>query len=678
MTQKKDYLIFPGLPSPLGATQLKDLFNFALFSEHAMHVTLCLFTSDDKKPLIEIILDPKLHRTGFIWHVAIQGLESLDFEYGYRILGEKTPLSRFDDKKILSDPYARALNTSHVWGHKENTTPPLGVMTAETPFDWEGDVPPNIAIKDLIIYEMQVRSFTQHSSSHVASPGTFLGIIEKIPHLKTLGINAVELMPIFEFDECEIQIKNPKTGASLMNVWGYSTINFFCPMNRFGTGSKNSSTLDEFRSLVKAFHKNGIEVYLDVVYNHTAESHKAGPYFSFRGIDNQVYYMLDLKGEYLNFSGTGNTFNCNHPVVAQLILDSLRYWVIETHVDGFRFDLASILTRGEDGNPLDKPPIVEAITHDPVLANIKLIAEAWDAGGLYQVGNFPSDGRWCEWNGKFRDVVRRFIKGSDQTVGDFARVMTGSADLYGSTRKPYHSINFVTAHDGFSLKDLVSYQDKHNIENGEGNRDGANDNENWNCGAEGETSDPKIQALRSRQMRNLVTALLVAIGTPMILMGDEYGHTRYGNNNTWCQDGDLNFFLWDELKKNASWLRFYHLMIAFRNQNPLFKRSDFLKDSEIDWHGWEPLKANWSGNSRFLAYTLKDPLNHCDLYIAFNMDFKTAHIHLPPYSNGKKWYRVVDTALEAPNDFIKDPRSEEPLKDAYDIVGHSVLIAKLF
>jgi isoamylase/glycogen operon protein len=529
---------------------------------------------------------------------------------------------------------------------------------------------------ELIIYEMHVRSFTQDPSSKVKHPGTFLGIIEKIPYLKQLGINAIELMPIFEWDECELKNFNPKTGAPLKNVWGYSTINFFAPMNRYASHPGWTAALDEFRTLVKELHKQQIEVILDVVYNHTAEGNEHGPTFSFKGIDNQVYYMLSPQGEYLNFSGTGNTFNCNHPMVAQLIVDSLRYWVDEMHVDGFRFDLASILTRAENGAPLSAPPVIEQILNDPVLSNVKLIAEAWDAGGLYQVGSFPSAGRWMEWNGKYRDAVRKFIKGTDDLSGEFSRVISGSQHIYGHDRTPSHSVNFVTAHDGYSLKDLVSYMEKHNLGNGEENRDGANDNESWNCGAEGATANRKIIQLREQQMRNFHAALLLSIGTPMVLMGDEYGHSRNGNNNVWCQDNELNWFNWDLLQKNQGFHRFFRLMIRFRTQHPLLMRTSYLTDQDVQWHGLQPLKANWGAENRFIAYTLFDHEHSEHLYIAFNATFDPVHITLPQPPSGKKWYRIVDTSHPSPDDFIEQPRALPPMKFTYDLKGYAMILFK--
>ncbi len=669
-----------GSPIPLGASLKDKGINFALYSKHATGVKLCLFSPHSKHPFLEISLDPEANKTGQIWHIQLLNLPGDRLEYGYKITGlNEDPRHRFNPEKILSDPYALGLNTSHQWGYKdlnENEMPLLGRLLTEIPFDWEGAVPPQIPMKDLIIYEMHVRSFTQHSSSKTRTPGTFLGIVDKIPYLKKLGVNAIELMPIFEFDECENGRYNPKTGQKLQNYWGYSTINFFAPMNRFSSSHEWEATLNEFRTLVKEMHKNKIEVYLDVVYNHTAEGNQNGPYFSFRGIDNCVYYILNPEGYYLDYTGTGNTVNSNHPVVAQLILDSLRYWVNEMHVDGFRFDLASSLTRNEHGVPLPNPPIIQAMTSDPILANVKLIAEAWDAGGLYQVGTFPGEGRWFEWNGQYRDVVRRFLKGTNDQSGEFAKVMSGSEDLYGLDRTPCHSINFITAHDGFTLRDLVSYQDKHNEENGEDNCDGCNSNESWNCGEEGKTADHNVLGLREKQMRNFHVALMVAIGTPMILMGDEYGHTRNGNNNAYCQDNELNWFLWDELAKNEPFARFHRLMIQFRKKNQLLRRTTFLTDADVQWHGLEPFKPNWGSDNRFLAYTLKDVTHSDFLYIAFNAQFESATLTFPEIPSGKKWYRIVDTSLFAPNDFCENPTENSPLKYTYTLPSYSSLIAK--
>jgi len=651
-----------GVPSPLGPSKKDGMVNFAIFSAHAKGMALCLFSPGVPSPFAEIPLNPKVNRTGTIWHIAVSDLPEA-FDYGWRVS---------DAKVIVSDPYSKMLNSTHDWSDGFFASrQTLSHYSSSTHFNWENDSPPQIPMQDLIIYEMHVRGLTQDPSSHVKNPGRFSGMIEKIPYLKELGVNAVELLPIFAFDECDNLHKNPKTGKKLFNYWGYSTINFFCPMNRYAL----ADAMAEFKTLVKELHKNRIEVILDVVYNHTAEGNEKGHTFSFRGIDNSVYYLLGPDGHYLNFSGCGNTFNCNHPIVSQFILDSLRYWTSEMHIDGFRFDLASILTRDTHGHPIPHPPVIEAISKDPILANCKLIAEAWDAAGLYQVGSFPAYGRWAEWNGKYRDVVRKFIKGTDGVAGAFSGALSGSQDLYGKGRKPYHSVNFVIAHDGFSLKDLVSYNGKHNEENGEQNRDGTNDNESWNCGVEGPTENPKIVQFRQRQMKNFHTALMVSIGTPMILMGDEYGHTNHGNNNMWCHDS-LNWFQWNELEKNLKFHRFYRLMIYFRKHQSLFHRTEFLSPQDVDWHGHVPFKADWSGKSRFVGYTLKDTTKEQHLYIAFNAESTRPSVQLPDPPAHKKWYRIVDTALESPFDFIEEPQKYPPIKTSYKMEAYSVLIAQ--
>lgn len=676
------YHVHKGSAAPLGASRKGALTNFSLFSQHATSVTLCLFSPDAAHPFLSINLDPKSNRSADIWHIAIEGLPERIL-YAYKVDGPSDPAKGliYDKKRFVSDPYAKGLGSSHVWSDSfahEEIYEPKGKLISSSNFDWQGISPPNIPQENLIIYEMHVRGFTQHKSSNTKYPGTFLGIIEKIPYLKSLGINAIELLPIFEFNECENKLKNPKTQKRLHNFWGYSTVNFFCPMNRFAASNEWQASIDEFKTLVRELHRNQIEVILDVVYNHTAEGGKTGPYLSFKGIDNSVYYLLGPDGDYLNFSGTGNTFNCNHPVVRRLIVDSLKYWVKEMHVDGFRFDLASVLTRGLDGTPLSDPPLIDEILSEPGLANTKWIAEAWDAAGLYQVGSFPGQGEWYEWNGKYRDVVRRFIKGTDGQAGAFASAICGSQDLYGSDRGPYHSINFVTAHDGYSLKDLVSYQDKHNEGNAEENRDGANDNESWNCGVEGETQNRKILHLREVQMKNFLLTLFFSIGTPMILMGDEYGHTRKGNNNPYCQDNELNWFLWDELQKNQSLHQFCRSLIHFRTKySHFFCRKQFLTSSDIIWHGHKANTPSWDHGSRFIAYTLIDPKGH-DLYIAFNAHYEEAHIELPQRKDKKHWYKMIDTSLPAPQHFVESPEKGHPEKFSHKMPPYSALVLQAF
>ncbi|MBS0620410.1 MAG: glycogen-debranching protein [Verrucomicrobia bacterium] len=647
----------PGGPTPLGVSNSGSNLNFSLYSSVATKVVLSLFLPGDKRPFASV----PLSKTGQVWHVEVGDLPTLEIEYGYTI----------NDGPLVSDPYAKGLSLGQKWGATHGA--PRGKVVLDPPFDWQGITSPQIPMQDLIIYEMHVRAFTVDPSSKVKFPGTYQGMIEKIPYLKKLGINAVELLPIFEFDECQNHATNPLTGERLYNFWGYSTINFFCPMNRFASSKSWTAAITDFKTLVRELHRAGIEVILDVVYNHTAEGGKDGPIYSYKGIDKATYYMLRPDGTYIDFSGTGNTFNANHPIVSELIIDSLRYWVSTMQVDGFRFDLASCLTRDEEGHPLADPYVIRAISEDPILASTKLIAEAWDIG-MYQVGNFPGGKRWSEWNGKYRDSVRRFLKGSDGGSSAFARALSGSDDLYGKERNPYHSINFIIAHDGYTLRDLVSYQDKHNLANGEENRDGNNQNDSWNCGAEGKTKDPKILHLRERQIRNFHTALMLSLGTPMILMGDEYGHTRGGNNNPYCQDNALNWFLWNEIDKHTTLWRFYHLLIEFRKAHPVFQRTEFFKETDIDWHGYIPLEPNWGPENRFIAYTLK--MAEPPLYIAFNAHFQVVHAQLPPPPKGKTWCRVIDTSLASPLDFSETPERFPIRKGSYDVIDHSAIVLK--
>ncbi len=669
-----------GQSTPLGISRKTTGINFALYSERAVEIILCLFLPGTEHPFLEVFLDPDKNRTDNVWHVTVSNLPA-NFEYSYRVKGPFNPEKClvFNDNHTLCDPYASSLTTSNIWGvyHQAYSKKMLrGRVSLLPPFDWDGVTSPKIPLKDLIIYEMHVRAFTQDASSNVKHKGTFLGIREKIPHLKKLGINAVELLPIFEFDENEYEKMNPITKSRLFNFWGYSTVNFFSPMNRYASAPAWHTALIEFKTLVKELHKAGIEVILDVVYNHTAEGNENGPALSFKGIDNSTYYMHNENGNYMNYSGCGNTFNCNHPACHQLIIDSLRYWVKEMHVDGFRFDLASILTRDQDGTPLKNPPVIEAINADQILSKVKLIAEAWDCGGLYQVGSFPGKGKWAEWNGPYRDIARRFIKGTDHQAGAFAGVLSGSENLYEKTKHPYNSVNFITAHDGYTLKDLVSYQKKHNLDNGESNLDGTDHNESWNCGEEGITSNQEVVKIRERQMRNLHLALMVSLGIPMVLMGDEYQHTRLGNNNVWCQDNELNWFQWDLLKKNKSFFRFFTHCIKLRKNNPLLRRTSFLDEKDIEWHGHKPLAQNWGETSRFVAYTLKDPHNKHSLYIAFNAHFEEAPITLPSPPKGKRWYRLVDTSLASPHDIEDDPTSKPALNKLYTLPAHAALVLK--
>lgn len=640
--------ITPGKPEPLGISKQNNGVNFSLVSSQAQAVTLCLYSPEDcSKPLYEIVFNPQENRIGYVWHIC---LEQLPQHLLYRYCINNSSI-------CVLDPYAKEVYTTHVWGTggpKARPYTPFGVVDPAPLFDWEQDKAPQIALEDVILYEMHVRGYTQHPSSKVRYPGTFLGIVEKIPHLKELGVNAIELLPVHEFNECEYKQINPITKGPLCNYWGYSTVNYFSPMQRYATRTEQGLVITEFKTMVKELHRNGIEVILDVVFNHTAEGGEKGPVLSFKGIDLKTYYMVDSHGKYMDYTGCGNTFNCNFPVAATLILDSLRYWVTEMRVDGFRFDLASVLTRYTDGQPLELLSIVEQIAEDPILANTKLIAEPWDAVGLYQVGSFPHEHRWSEWNGRYRDVVRRFIKGTGRN-GDFVTNLCGSEDMY-YKESPCRSVNFITAHDGFSLADLVAFTHKHNQENGENNRDGFNNNESWNCGVEGPTTDKNILSLRQRQMRNFLLCLMISKGVPMILMGDEYAHTRKGNNNTWCQDNELNWFLWDSLQTNKDFYRYYRNLINFRQKHASLRENKFFTPEDITWHGMELLKPNWEG--QFIAFSFDD------LYFAFNAKNASVKVHMPTNQETTKWYWVVNTALPSPNDFIEEETSQ-PVKDLY-------------
>jgi len=634
----------PGKPYPFGISQQENITNFSLVSLHAEKISLCLFNRATKALIDEILLSPQENKTGSCWHIGIKDLEE-NLLYMYKIIPS------FQKPSLLLDPYATSVCTPTTWDEPASYIP-YGNVGIAPYFDWEGDISPNLAMNDLIIYEMHVRGFTQDESSHVKNKGTFLGVIEKIPHLVNLGINAVELLPIQEFNEKEY-IPHYKVNHPLYNYWGYSTVNFFSLMNRYASENTPFSAVNDFKTMVKALHKANIEVILDVVFNHTAEGNEKGPIYSFKGIDNSVYYMTDAL-QYLNFSGCGNTVNCNHPIVIEMIINVLRYLTVELHVDGFRFDLAAILNRDTKGNPQSLSPLIQAISSDPILKNVKLLAEPWDATGLYQVGNFAEKLiRWSEWNDKYRDDVRRFIKGCPSSQAEFARRLFGSQDLY-YDKSCESSLNYITSHDGFTLRDLVSYQTKHNLENGENNKDGSNHNESCNNGFEGATNDKAIAHLRWRQMKNFILALMLSQGIPMILMGDEYGHTKNGNNNSWCQDNKTNWFQWDKLLKNTQFYRFYKSVINFRKTHPILKRQKFLTDQDIDWHGTSPFKPDWESETPFMAYTLKEAVNNNDLYVAFNADSKPKTVQIPPSREGRDWQWVVNTANDLSNESLSD------------------------
>lgn len=657
-----DIFIESGSPYPFGVTLELDGVNFALFSRHAYAVTLCLF--DLSNECVKLALDPVFHKTGDVWHIRISKPAVRYHYYAYQIEGPKQELFTYDSNLFLLDPYAKNTSTINSWGGNSDLLgsqnrryAPLGIIPRPIQaFDWQSIPKPQIPLQDLIIYEMHVRGFTIDASSQVKYPGTFLGIIEKIPFLLELGVNAIELMPVQEFDENEVQQYSNPIIRKLHNYWGYSTVNFFAPMNRYASSSEDNASIHEFKTMVRELHRHKIEVILDVVFNHTAEGDEKGPILSFKGIDAPIYYIHDSY-KLSNYSGCGNTFNCNHPIAKQFIIDCLLYWHLEMGVDGFRFDLASILMRGKSGEPLEQAPLIEEITEHPLLAAAKLIAEPWDAVGLYHVGRFvPQSKRWCEWNGKYRDVVRKFIKGAaeDGLKGEFITRVSGSQDLY-YNRSPLSSINFITSHDGFSLHDLVSYNEKHNESNGENNRDGDSYNLSWNCGAEGPTEEVQVLKLRERQMRNFHLALMVSQGIPMLLMGNEYAHTKKGNNNTWCQDNDLNWFLWNKLEQNRGFFRFYQRLVYFRKSNSLLKKVNFLTANDVEWHGLEPFKPTWHQHHGVAAFTLLDKENLKDLYIIFNAEGREHALLLPSPKQGMQWYWIVNTYNPSPCDYYDEP-----------------------
>ncbi len=660
-----------GQAFPFGTHHVENGVNFAIYIKDAEKVSLCLF---DERNREQILFEKELegeNRTGYVWHAFITDLPKV-FAYGYRV-----KLKDQEETHLLLDPYARNLTSDEKWHDEPAEHPdyhPLGKV-AKDHFDWEGDKHLNLPMHELVIYEMHVRGFTRDPSSRVQHPGTYKGVIEKIPYLIDLGINVVELMPVFEFNEQEALHKNPETHKKLHNYFGYSTVSFFAPMNRYASEVSGNAAVNEFKEMVKALHKNGIEVILDVVFNHTAEGNGQGPVLSFKGLDKKAYYMINGDGNYLNFSGCGNTFNCNHPVTREFIIAALRYWATEMHVDGFRFDLASIFNRAEDGTPLDNAPLVEAISRDPVLSTRKLIAEAWDAGGLYQVGHFyPRIPVWSEWNGKYRDTVRSFIKGISGQKNAFAGVLSASHDLYGNGRSPASSINFITAHDGFSLADLVSYNEKHNLENGEENRDGMDQNDSWNCGAEGITTNRKVIHLRKKQIRNYHFALMISQGVPMLLMGDEYAHSRNGNNNTWCQDNELNWFLWGDLQERQGFFRFYKSLIHFRKSQPLLQRATFFGENDVVWHGITPDNPEWDQDNHFVAFTLNHPDGQPGLYIAFNASHVYHNVTIPSLAEGKFWRWVVNTNNPSPEDFYDEEQVKELEGQQYRMPPYSSIM----
>ncbi len=647
----------PGLYDMNGATLLQDGVNFTVHTHSGTACELLLFNRGEKDPYA-VLPFPEEYKIGNVYSMIVFGLDIGEFEYAYRVDGPNDPGAGllFDRDQILLDPYAKAVTGQSVWGEKQEPGCTYRARVVKNNFDW-GDMPQSgREMSDLVIYELHVRGFTRHSSSGVAHPGTFAGILEKIPYLKDLGVNAVELMPVFEFDET--MGGREVNGRKLLDYWGYNTVGFFAPNTSYTAGLEYNWEGTEFKNLIRTLHENGIEVILDVVFNHTAEGNEKGPVISFKGFDNNIYYMLTPDGYYYNFSGCGNTLNCNHPIVQQMIVECLRYWTVDYRVDGFRFDLASILGRNEDGSPMNNPPLLQRLAFDPILGNVKLIAEAWDAGGLYQVGTFPAWKRWAEWNGKYRDTLREFLKGGTWAAGEAARRITGSGDLYNGHYAGYNSsVNFITCHDGFTLYDLYAYNEKHNQENGWGNTDGADDNRSWNCGAEGPTDDKEVLDLRFRMMRNACAVLMCSRGTPMFFAGDEFGNTQLGNNNAYCQDNEISWLNWELLKENEDLFGFFRFMIRFRMNHPAIRRDlpgavCGLPALTVYGNGGEN-RVDDGTAALGILYAGYDRKRGRDdvVYLAVNVYWEDVNIQLPELPKYLDWYAVVNTAGDGQSRF---------------------------
>jgi isoamylase len=687
----RQYPVERGRAHPLGATPRHDGVNFAIFSANATAVTLLLFdTHDAVAPFQTVTLDSAVNKTFSFWHCYVRGLRP-GVHYAYRVDGPRSPEDlhvrgfRFNPNKVLIDPYARG-NSTTLWrrgdacGAGDNLGSSMrSIVVDASAYDWEGDSPLNRPIQDVIVYEMHVGGFTKSPTSGVDHPGTFRAVIEKIPYLKELGVTTVELLPIQQFDAQELDRTGPD-GTHLTNYWGYSTIGFFAPHSAYCVDPEVGSHLDEFRDMVKALHRAGIGVVLDVVFNHTSEGNHEGPAISFKGFENSVYYHLvpSDRRYYMDYSGCGNTVNCNHPMVDKFILDCLEFWVRDMHVDGFRFDEGSILARDQSGAPLAYPPVIWHIELSELLADTKIVAEAWDAAGLYQIGYFPGT-RWAEWNGKYRDDVRRFVKGDAGLIAVVASRIAGSSDLYQARgHLPINSVNFITAHDGFTLNDLVSYNQKHNDANGEDNRDGANDNNSWNCGAEGDTDNSAVDELRRRQIKNFCAIQMLSQGVPMFVMGDEVRRTQRGNNNAYCHDDDLSWFDWTLVDKNRDIFRFFQQMIAFRRAHPTVHRSRFFTGQtnergrpDASWHGCRLGQPGWDdSNSRVLSFTLGGFDGEPDLHVILNMHGEDLDFEVP----SGVWVKVVDTAAPSPQDI--HPIDEAPAFEGatYRAASRSVVV----
>ena len=659
----------PGFYDINGATAIPGGVNFTVHSRGATSVELLLFHREQDEPFA-VLPFPEHYRIGNVYSMIVFKLNIQEFEYAYRVDGPYEPERGliYDKTRYLLDPYAKAVTGQSGWGKTQPHGQHYKARVVKDDFDWGSTRNPLIPMEDLIIYELHVRGYTMDDSSNVRCPGTFAGLMEKLPYLEELGVNAVELMPIFEFDE--MLDYREVDGQKLYNYWGYNTVSFFAPNTSYTASAEYNREGNELKRFIQACKQKGIEVYLDVVFNHTAEGNEMGPFFSFKGFDNNIYYLLTPEGCYYNFSGCGNTLNCNHPIVHQMILDCLRYWVTTYRVDGFRFDLASILGRDENGAPMVSPPLLQAMAFDPILGDVKLIAEAWDAGGLYQVGSFPAWNRWAEWNGRYRDDMRRYIKGDEGMAQAAALRLTGSKDLYDTQARRNASVNFLTCHDGFTLHDLYAYNGKHNEKNGWNNTDGANDNNSWNCGVEGETDDPGVNALRERMVRNAITLLMCSRGIPMFLAGDEFGNTQHGNNNAYCQDNATSWLDWSLLEKNRGLFEFFRYMIRFRKAHRVLRantNNGACGFPDVSFHGTAPWKEEFGGHDHYVGVMFAGWERESGpqvVYVASNAYWCELEAELPQLPASMSWHLVVSTwqeeqgaYLQRGNRFTIGPRS---------------------
>ena len=674
--------IRPGFFQYNGANVFRDAVNFTVTSVYATSCTLLLFKPNAKKPYARIPFPPSCV-IGNTYSMMVFGLEITEFEYAYSFDGphdEKKGII-FDKDKYILDPWAHAVTGQSSWGERQDDSCVYKARVVDSIYDW-GDIQnPRHPFEELIIYELHVRGFTRDSSSGVKNPGTFEGIREKIPYLKELGVNAVELMPVFEFDE--MGSYRTYEGEKLYDYWGYNTVCFFAPNTSYESDHEHHKEGTELKNLIRELKENGIEVILDVVFNHTAEGNEKGPFFSFKGIDNNIYYMLTPDGKYYNFSGCGNVLNCNQPIVRQFIKSCLRYWVIEYRIDGFRFDLASILGRNEDGSPMEKPPLLESLAFDPILGDVKLIAEAWDAGGLYQVGSFPSWNRWAEWNGRYRDDMRRFLKGDGNLAWAAAMRITGSKDLYDPDYRGNNaSVNFLTCHDGFTLYDMYSYNEKHNLKNGWNNTDGSNDNNSWNCGAEGETDNPEINALRMKLCKNAFATLMCSKGAALFLSGDEFCNTQFGNNNAYCQDNLTSWLDWSRKDKYGEVFDFFKYMIAFRKRFKVITNNSGKTTCPlppVSIHSCQPWKTDFNQDTRMIGIMYAGAKGKSDkeyeiVYFGLNAYWGDVHTALPNLPDGYRWRLYVNTGNN-PADVITEHRGVYLYSNQITMSGRSVIIA---